>query len=308
MVKLSTLTFRKDTQDKGVNPAPNGGLLIEAVAELKELPIADDQGCWIVPSEPRLMCEKAIEHISNLISVLEGCSRSVMSPVPCLALEHINKTERELLESGNGIQSNAVPTDSGFRMPIARSQKVLDALSDRMNGVALLSEAYSGGGESSRYREFVRFFELAFKMPSSNLGKKLTQFLSQSPMGYTRQEIDAWLNLRDPHSHADFQKSKVIAVATDIRQYLLRMEQACLDVLFNKRDWMDRSRTRRVVWTPEAISTSATGGLIVREGATSVSMLFRSYDEFGVFPRDLNAMIIDGLSENLYCKFVASEA
>ena len=152
-VEVSTLAIREESNGNEANGASRSkGLLVNAVTELKELPIKDDQRQVIVSSDRRIMCEDAIEHISNIISVLEGCARSVMSPIPCLALEHVTDSEREFLESSTRIQSNAALSESGVRMPIPKSDELLEAISDRMNGVALLSEAYSGGGESSKYR------------------------------------------------------------------------------------------------------------------------------------------------------------
>lgn len=129
------------------------------------LPELDDSRRIIVPLESREPCETVIEQIADIISVLEACSRSILSPVPCVAFEYESDDERKFLESSVGIRVDESVSESGVRLPIPRDDaRLLSALSDRTNGVALLAEAYSGGGESSQYHNFVRFFELAFAL------------------------------------------------------------------------------------------------------------------------------------------------
>lgn len=279
----------------------SSGWLVAAALDISGLPDLDEEKRVLIPLEARERCENAIESAANLVSVLEGCGRSILSPSPCLALEYESTVERQFLEASAGIKTEVLSSEAGVRLPIPRDdQSLLQTLSDRQNGVALLAEAYSGGGESSKYSNFIRFFELAFKMSPSKLGRKLTQFLAPS-MGYTRQEVEEWLSLRNPHSHADFRESQFIAVASDVRTFLLRMEQACLDVLFNKAEWMRFSRTRRDVWFPDAISTSAAGNLVVKRG-TALKLVFHTYDEFGVYPRDLGAALGSFPGRNFYSK------
>jgi hypothetical protein len=260
----------------------------------------DEKRRILVANELRAHCETAIENAANTISVLEGCSRSILSPMPCIALEYENAEEKGVLLSSAGIKTQPAWSESDARTSLPRSDaRLIAGLSDRMNGVALLAEAYSGG-EATRYRDFVRFFELSFGLSTSQLPKKLSQFLAPA-MGYTREEVQRWIDLRDPHSHADFRKARFIATSADVRQFLLRMEQACLDVLFNKAVWMDPSRSRRNLWFPDAISTSPAGNVVVKQGAT-VTARIRCFDEYGVFPRDLGAVISGFEMKNLYAK------
>ena len=79
------------------------------------------------------------------------------------------------------------------------------------------------------------------------------------------------------------------------------MEQAALDVLFNKSRWREKSNERRNIWRPDSCSTSKEGKLIVRQDS-SLSLLFRVYDEFWVYPKNLQASLSD-TKENWYCKF-----
>lgn len=281
--------------------APTTGWSVHATMPLPTLPDVDRERRIVIPTEVRVPCEEAIEHVANLISALEGCSRSILSPIPCIALEYENEQEREFLQSSAGIRSEVSSSEVGLRFSIPRHDaQLMAALSDRMNGVALLAEAYSGGGESSRYRDFVRFFELAFALPSSKIEKKLARFLPPG-MNYARQEITAWMEMRNPYSHADPGKGHFIASAADIRRFLMRMEQACLDVLFNKSKWMSAGPERRNVWTPTAISTSPTGDVVATQGKP-LRTFIRAYDEFGVYPRDLGAVVSIFHSKTMYAE------
>jgi hypothetical protein len=301
MIETKMLPVRFDPKAQKGSVLISQGWLVRASLKMKGLPELDENRRVVIPLELREPCETAIEHVANIISVLEGCSRFISSPTPCVAFEYENDEERKFLESSAGIKVDKSSSEFAVRLPIPRDDaRLLDALSDRTNGVALLAEAYSGGGESSRYRDFVRFLELAFALPSSQLSKKVFQFLAPA-MGYTRQEVQNWMDLRDPHSHADFRKSKFIAVASDVRRFLLRMEQACLDVLFNKAEWMKPTRTRRDVWFPDGISTSPTGGIVLKQGVKS-TLRVRIFDEFKVYPRDFGAVLGSFTDKNLYAK------
>lgn len=277
--------------------------LVTACIELGSLPERDDQLGILIPDQDRARCETAAEHVVNLISVLETCSKSICSPIGCVALEPLARDESDFLDSSQGIRATQ-KTESTAGWNIKWSPEIADALSDRMDGVAMLSEAFSGGGESGMYREFVRFLELAFTLSfhDRRLARKLSQFLGQVGYGYDRNEINEWVKLRHPSTHADLKKTKWIALTSDVRQVVLRMQQACLDVLFNKERWRDQSSSRRQVWVPDAITTSRSGNLVVKQGSKKVSILFRSYDEFGVYPRIIN-ISIDHSKDGLYSRY-----
>ena len=155
----------------------------------------------------------------------------------------------------------------------------------------MLSEAF-GGSETGTFRDMMRFLGLAFGLAfyDQRSNRKLTQFLSGGPYGYSRGEIDAWADFRHPLSHADRKKTTLIAMTRDIRPVLMRLKQACLDVLFNKQDWGNPSNVRRDVWRPDAFTTSPSGSIVTKR-ATRLGLLFRTYDEFGRYPRKLDLSI-----------------
>lgn len=275
--------------------------LLTASVPLPGLPPKDDDGRVLIPERERLQCEEAIEHATNLMSVLDGASRTLLSPLLCAALGPENEQERAHLAESKGIlpiQRNEQAAGSRIEW----SPEIAAALSDRMDGVAMLAEAFSAGGELGMYRDFVRFLELAFARGfyDKRLAKKLTQFLAPG-YGYTRDEIDQWAKLRHPSTHADYQKSAWIALTSDVRPVILRMRQACLDVLFNKTKWHETSSGRRDAWRPDAITTSKAGEMVVRQGS-KLTLNFRSYDEFGVYPRKLE-ISVDHTRDGLYATF-----
>lgn len=250
-----------------------------------------------------MRCETAIEHAVNLVSVLESCSKTLLSPELCVALGAESEGEKSYLQKCGGIATNH-KSESAAAWNIECTAEILRALSDRMTGVALLSEAFSVGGELGMYRDLTRFLELAFGLPfyDKRLAKKLVQFLAQTPCGYSRAEINEWVRLRHPATHADFKKASWLAVTSDVRPVVFRMQQACLDVLFNKARWGDPSNARRNVLVPSAVSTSMSGDLIVKQG-TNLALQFRVYDEFGIYPRDIKVKV-DHSKDGLYATFV----
>ena len=276
--------------------------LVIARCGVDKFPLKDDAGRIVINHELRSKCECAVDTLANLLSVFYGCSKSVLSPSPCVALEYENDEESDYLHSSKGILIEQ-RVECGFRMPVKFNSDLINSLSDRLDGVALLSEVYCNS-ESGQYREYVRFFELAFSLPFTQLSKKLYDFLKPRPFGYTKAEIHEWISLRHPSTHADMKKTQVIALTRDVQDHILRMEQASLDLLFNKASWQDKSVVRRDKWRPTAWTTSKEGKPTVVKGETGVSMVFRVYDEFGIYPKNIQASLSD-IKENWYCTFNA---
>lgn len=274
----------------GQAPPAEGKLRVIVTAEISiPPPEVDEEGFLALPEQARRQCETALEEVANIIAVFGRCRRSISSASPCAALIVDDASERVFLDKTRGFHAKrSMLTGHHYQIPV--SDDMVARLKDRLDGVALLAEAYSHTKEAGRFHEFVRFFEAAFALPFSQLDKKLAQFLN-SAYGYTRSEINGWVRMRDPMTHADGKKADRIMVDADVRRVTHRMEQAALDVLFNKETWRDRSRSRRTLWRPIAATTSPEGGLILREGSTP-SLTFQLFDEFGVFPLDLHAVLV----------------
>jgi len=272
---------------KVANASPSS-VLVQAVINIP-FPTIDAAGFLIIPSEKRIECERALQFSADLIAIFSRSSRSVLSPVPCWALVPDGQEERERLNQTKGICSVSAML-GGFQFPMPQDNSLIQSLTDRLAGVAIMAEAFSQNTSAGKYREFVRFFEAAFALRFVNQGKILHRFLAPA-MGYTRAEIGNWCSLRHPMTHADGEATKELAFDHDVRPIIARMEQAALDVLFNKVKWFTRSVDRRVVWSPQAITTAASGRGMVRQNSKQNSMIFQVIDDFGVFALDLKAVL-----------------
>ena len=281
------------------NEEKNKTFLAIAKISLSELPVKDKENKLIIDNDIRKKCELGITVLANLLSVFNACSKAIYSPYPCAALEFENDVENEYLQSSAGIFVEE-KRDNGALQLIEFKPELISQLTDRLDGVALLSEHYCSS-EAGKYKELVRYFELAFKLPFVQIDKKLYQFLKPTPFGYSREEIKEWISFRHSSLHADQKKSLEISLASDVQSYLMRMEQAAIDVLFNKKHWCSSSSLRRDTWRPEAWSTSKEGKMSVLKNS-KLSFRFRIYDEFGVYPKKLGFDISD-IKDKWYCSF-----
>ena len=287
-----------------VSPQDPESWRVLLIAETQiDFPEINDDGYIALPEDSRRELEFCLETIANFISVTGQCRRVVSSATPSAALIPEDPGERERLQQSRGFytQQKSIVSASGASK---LDSELMKSLSDRWPALALLAEAKSHSLSAGKFHEYVRLFESAFALQFSQLTKKLRQFLNPV-YGYTTDEIASWSSIRDPLTHADGKKSNFIFLDADARQYTQRMEQAAYDVLFNKLKWHDRSSERRQVWTPIAATTSADGNIIVKQGsAPKISM--QVIDEFGIFPKDLNA-ILTAPPDDWWAKFEAPE-
>jgi hypothetical protein len=298
-IRLGDVTV--STIPVGKSPPSQGKLRLLVRAEIGiQFPEVDGEGYVNLPEKERRQCEAALENISDIIAVFGRCSRSISSASPCAALVTDELDERKRLDATRGIRSQRSAISRGHHFQIPVSRDLISGLQDRRVGAALLAEALSHQRESGRYREFVRFFESAFALPFSQIEKKLVQFLNPV-FGYTRREIAEWIQMRHPLTHADGKKTDYILVDADFRKISHRMEQAALDVLFNKVDWHNSSRSRRNLWIPIAATTSCEGNSLMRQGSQLTSK-FQFLDDFNIFPMDLEAFI-QTPPDSWWCKF-----
>jgi hypothetical protein len=199
-----------------------------------------------------------------------------------VALVADSDEEQHFLDAAQGFGHKTQP-DMSFLERMVPSDKMLATLNDRLPGVALLAEAYAHNTASGRYREWVRFFEAAFSREFTSLGKKLSQTLNPM-LGYTRGEIEAWISKRHPFIHADGKQATTLLMERDARGIARRMEQAALDILFNKRHWGTWSSERSEVWRPTAWTTGPIHGHVVQP-TEDTKIAFRIIDEFGIYPK-----------------------
>ena len=153
--------------------------LAEAKCQLSKLLALDEIGRIVIPDEEKVKCEFAIESIADILSVFRSSQRSILSPAPCMAIEFESEDERNFLKSTQGIKVNQKQySTTRFTFPL--EPHYLNAITDRLGGVALLAEVKTES-EAGQYRDLVRFFEFAFNRPFTELDKIIHTFLAPMP-------------------------------------------------------------------------------------------------------------------------------
>ena len=295
-VELSTVRVL----DRLAEQSNHQRLLIKAVIKLPKYPDLDTENRMMIPHKERRLCENGIEDVANLISLLGKCSRNIYSPASCVAIVPENRSEMEFLSRSKGILVQSYNFIS-HHYQIDSSLSVLFSLSDRMAGVALLSEAFSSSDVALKFRNFTRLFEIAFSTAMPELAKKLYKFLLPGRYGYELKEINQWMQMRSVVSYADQRKEQGITLDSNFRYNLSRLEQAALDVIFNKFSWRDSSTNRRELWEPPVISATPDKPFAVGENFDDMKVKIQFFDDFGIFPKDVNVNY-DGQNEGWYMK------
>jgi hypothetical protein len=253
-----------------------------AETALASLPQRDSDGYITIPDANRRSCEEAIEFVANVIAVTGRCKRSISSPYPPAALVAEGPAEHQFLGESTGLRLAPI-SKQGPKPIITIDEPLVNALGDRPEGLSLMAEALCHETALGEYRDLVRVLELAFALPVKCLEKKLPSYLAGSGLGYHRPEITTWVSLRDGASHADKQKTNSIVLEADVRPIVMRMEQAVMDVLFNKKDWHHKSTDRRHLLRPNVATTSTSGSLRLVRG-TDATFTIQTFDEFGAYP------------------------
>lgn len=255
-------------------------ILVTGQVGFEKLPNLSN-GLIELPEYPRKIVEATIETLSNYISVSTRTEKTICSSFPYVILLPETETESDLLSVANGIsvkQEGRVYPE----LTLPFNSALLDYLTDRLDGLALLAESINQKHPVGKFREFVRFFERAFKLGTpEQLTHKVAQFLIQSPFGYTKDEVKMWFDLRHPAIHAD--RNKEFVLERDVQLIVRRMEQAAYEVLFNKLKWNDNSRERRQIYQPLSATTSKeeSGGTVVAGSTVQFRHLF--FDGFGSY-------------------------
>jgi hypothetical protein len=305
--ELQIADLNVDTVEVHLSPAGKDAhqtrFLIEAAVVLSERPEVADDGTIIVPTEPRRKAEDAIETTANLLAVTDHCRRSISSPYPFVALFSTLEADLEWLETTKGFQGSLLSIP-GTKQTVPFDARSLQALQDRVDGVALLAEALAHNHPTGRFHEFIRLLERAFTLPPSQFEKKLTQFLQGASLGYERPEIKRWVDLRNPATHADELTPGHIVFESHVRPVIARMEQAAYDVLFNKKVWSDPSRERRNVWHPPVATCSERHHLRITHGE-GATFIFQALDPFEAFLYDQN-MNLPPMEKNPWAKWPES--
>ena len=265
-------------------------ILVFASVSLNEPPKLNPERGIIVPSEPRIELERSIEIAANMISVFEACKRSISSPSPCVAFFPEDDESREWLFQTNGIVFN-MQTIPFVQPKIKPDTEYFSLLNDRIDGIALLSEALSHTHATGKFHEFIRLFERAFTLGPWDLINPLAEFLlGASNQGFSVAEVRRWLEeLRHPATHAD--RRPYFLLESHIRPVIHRIQQAAYDVLFNKVNWRNPDTSRRKLWSPQGGTSSPDlpNLFIIKDGTPQIS--FQILDEFRAYPMDLKSVI-----------------
>jgi hypothetical protein len=250
----------------------------------------------VVPDDARRAAERALEIVANTVAVAGRCRREIASPFPWVAFEAKDDAARRWLEAAEGIHAldHIVDVPNLTGDPVGFDDAaIMDGLTDRWDGVALLAEAFAHTHPTGRLHELLRVFERAFALPVRKLAKPLGDFIHPR-YGYTTEELEAWLDLRDSATHADVRREFVLEA--EVRPVLRRMEQAAVDVLFNKAVWRNPDSDRREAWRPTAWTKSQSGKGVAHLG-TKGGIEAQLFDQFGAYPTDL-AGVITRLPDN----------
>ncbi len=243
----------------GTYKSENNLSIVFAVStELEANPEIDANDLVVVPAKERKECERVIENIANVIAVGEMCKRAISSPHPCAAFVSSNQETIDWLNKYNGIAFN-YRTLNSFHLRIDPA-KLYILSQDRPAGVALLAEALAQEHPTGRFHECIRLFELAFGLATRPLVRPLSEFLSNAPQQYERDEVEYWIEtVRHQATHADLRRQQHFLLESEVRPVMNRLMEATYDVLFNKKIWHDSSPERRELWQPEAFIQSRDG-------------------------------------------------
>jgi len=266
------------------------GRLLIAEIDLPSVPRPGPDGLLDVPAIERQMCEHAIEATANLVSMMTRSQRQLASPWPPIALLPESAEERSQLESARAFRYSYLSSMNAVPPALKPEPMLMAGLTDRFGGVQSVATFNAQGPPLSRYREAMRFFEMAFARPITAIEKKLAQFLASGKFGYTRGEVSEWISHRHRATHADSTPSNELVWDADVARFMNRIEQALYDVLLNKQDWHDPSQTRRDLWRPLA-GTSGTDRVFVTEKTAGIRLQAQIFDGFKSYPHDLSASL-----------------
>ncbi len=301
--KIGRVTVRaRPTNRTDVAPAQaKGGSLLTAEIDLASLPTIAPDGLLDIPDQERRLCEQAIETTANLMAVLTRSPRRLASPWPPVALLPESAEEWERLEEARAFRYSTPSSANAVPLTPKLEPKLMVGLTDRLGGVQAVATFIAQVQPLSRYREAVRFFEMAFARPVSAIEKKLSQFLASGRFGYTRDEVAEWLSHRHGSVHGDGRPSEDLVWDADVARFMDRIEQALYDVLLNKAGWHSPSQNRRDLWRPLAGTLDNQGGIFGTQ-STGMTISFQIFDGFQSYPHDLSANLTK-VPEEWWCRF-----
>jgi hypothetical protein len=241
----------------------------------------ESDGSIKIPDEPRKQAEATLETVVRLMAIDRQLTHALSSPLPFIGFA---SEEPSVLEQLDGIKiehkvitalqnaSNAVGLFDGID---------LKQLFDRLDGVALLSEALNSSTALGRYMQLIRLLERAFKLGPGSITVPLAEFLKPSPFDISLAEVETWTAARALSAHAD--RREEFYLDADVRPIVRRMQNAGYEVLLNKKDWRNPSSDRRELWRPTAGSQGTGPNLFVKQGVDAM-ITFQALDGYEAYP------------------------
>lgn len=184
-----------------------------------------------------------IENCINVISLSKHIGRTINSANPSIFLVHENENDYGVLSNAEKIEFDNPKL--AYSNPIHKFDInfCFENLTDRFDGIRIFAEVYTAKTFSDKFREFFRLFEKAFNRSNRKLIIPMTKFLCQnSKLNYSQNEIENWVKIRNKTIHANHKEGFLIN--RDLYEIMSRIEQAAIDILFNKQYWNDSSITR----------------------------------------------------------------
>jgi hypothetical protein len=220
-------------------------LFMNAEITLNENPRIVEKNEIIIPKYESEELSQSFKIFSNLISVANNCSVTLSSPTPSIGFIYESDEEKQFLDSTDGFEAStiAVPQFSGIFFETIYQDQLLD----RIEGVAFLATANSQTDNVARFHEYIRLFERAFAVSTSDLAKLLYEFISTvKGLDYTFDEIKDWMvSTRHGATHADSRDNFIFS--NDLTMDIERIKQLAYFVLFNKKIWHSKNTERRIL-------------------------------------------------------------
>lgn len=285
-----TLTSDSVTVEVASASETKGGaqLLLVASQSLEYRPKVSAENQVFVPEKVRRKAEVAIELAANLLAAAQGTTRHLSSPWPPVMLRASGPGGEDWLAERAGIKYGRLKSRARLEEPPKLRESEINQLADRADGISLLVEASGTSHASGRFHEFIRLFERAFGRASKLLATPMAEFLDPR-FGFTQKELEVWFEeLRDPLTHAD--QRATFLLERDINPVIDRVEQAALDVVFNKVNWRKPDSERRALWTPQSGLVGPDGKVFLTKG-TRPPLQGQLIDEYGSFPMNLKGVI-----------------
>ncbi len=157
-------------------------------------------------------------------------------------------------------------------------------MADRPDGVALFAEALAHKNPLGRYGQLLRLLERAFGRGIGKFNRELQNYLADDATRhwFTPREIQHWVSSRPRIAHAD-RTDRPLWLHNDAAATVDRLQEATVDVLFNKSRWHSCDSARRAVRTPRRGTLDNAAGMFLTRGLPLTTRV-RIADCFGAFP------------------------